>query len=174
MRPQRNWGGNHAYRFARFHEPDTLDELISLVGEATRLRVIGSRHCFNDIGDTDPVAGDLVSLRQLPSHHEVDSERRVVRVSAAASYGEPAAGLHAEGWALPNLASLDARPALPRRVDDVQEVGDLGDEVVDVRVPLAVVRRGEQHLRVVVEEHEPHVVNAADLIGPDQVAAEQL
>jgi len=106
MRRERNWGGNHTYSFARFHEPDTLDELISLVGEATRLRVIGSRHCFNDIGDTDPVAGDLVSLRQLPSHHEVDFESRVVRVPAAASYGELAAGLHAEGWALPNLASL--------------------------------------------------------------------
>jgi xylitol oxidase len=106
MRPERNWGGNHAYRFARFHEPESLDELISLVGEATRLRVVASRHCFNDIGDTDAVAGDLVSLRRLPTHHEVDSERRVVRVSAAASYGELAAGLNAEGWALSNLASL--------------------------------------------------------------------
>ena len=67
VRPERNWAGNHAYRFARFHEPDTLDELISLVDEATRLRVVASRHCFNDIGDTDAVAGDLVSLRRLPT-----------------------------------------------------------------------------------------------------------
>ena len=65
MGPERNSAGNHAYSFGRFHEPDTLDELISLVGEATRLRVVASRHCFNDIGDTDPVAGDLVSLRRL-------------------------------------------------------------------------------------------------------------
>ena len=106
MKPEWNWAGNHAYRFARFHEPDTVDELVSLVGEARHLRVVASRHCFNDIGDTDAVDGDLVSLRQLPSHHEVDSETRVVRVSAAASYGELGARLHAEGWALPNLASL--------------------------------------------------------------------
>ena len=106
MGPERNWGGNHAYSFARFHEPDTLDELISLVGEATHLRVVASRHCFNDIGDTNALTGDLVSLRHLPLHQEVDSERRVVRVSASASYGALAAGLQAEGWALPNLASL--------------------------------------------------------------------
>src|SRR5215471_18633239 len=50
------------------------------------------------------------------------------------------------------LGAADAGPALPRRVDDVEEVGDLRREVVDVGIPVAVVRGREEHPRVVVEE----------------------
>ena len=48
--------------------------------------------------------------------------------------------------------------------DDVQFVGNLRREVVDVGVPVAVEGRGEEHPRVVVEEHEAHVVEGADLL----------
>ena len=44
-------------------------------------------------------------------------------------------------------------------------IGNLRREVVDIGVPLAVIGRGEEKLRVVVEEHEAHVVDGADLVG---------
>ena len=58
----------------------------------------------------------------------------------------------------------NAGPAVPGGVDDVQVVGNLRHEVVDVGVPIAVKGRGEEQPRVVVEEHEAHVVEGADLV----------
>ena len=72
------------------------------------------------------------------------------------------------------LRAANPRPAFPRRVDDVQVVGDLRHEVVDVGVPVAVEGRGEEQLRVVVQEHEAHVVEGADLVRAVEVAVQQL
>src|SRR5262249_11490384 len=44
------------------------------------------------------------------------------------------------------LRTADARPAFPGRVDDVEIVRNLGREVVDVRVPVAVIGGGEEEL----------------------------
>ena len=54
-----NWAGNHTYVAARLLEPESLDELQEPSGASRSLRVLGSRHSFNDIADT---TGDLVSL----------------------------------------------------------------------------------------------------------------
>src|SRR6185295_7930651 len=52
----------------------------------------------------------------------------------------------------------DSRPAFPGRVHQIQIIWNQRDEVVDVGVPIAIEGRGEEQFRVVVEEHEPHVV----------------
>src|SRR5215471_19586369 len=44
------------------------------------------------------------------------------------------------------LRSAYSWPTLPCRIDDVQVVGNLCREVVDVRIPIAIVRGGEEHL----------------------------
>ena len=64
-----NWAGNYAYTAARLHEPASLDELQTVVRAVPRLRVLGSRHAFNDIADT---TGDLVSLARMPKIVELD------------------------------------------------------------------------------------------------------
>ena len=46
----------------------------------------------------------------------------------------------------------------------IQDVGDLGAEVIDVGIPVAVVSAGEQHLRVVVQKDPAHVVNSANQV----------
>ncbi|HUP83914.1 MAG TPA: FAD-binding protein [Candidatus Limnocylindria bacterium] len=99
----RNWAGNHTYRAARVVRPRNLDELRGVVAGATELRVLGSRHSFNDIADT---AGDLVSLEQMPRVVEIDSAARLVRIDGAVRYGELCARLDSSGFALDNLASL--------------------------------------------------------------------
>ncbi len=45
---------------------------------------------------------------------------------------------------------------------EVEDVWDLGGEIVDVRIPVAVVRAGKEQLRVVIQEHPAHVVHRAN------------
>ncbi|MER7445098.1 FAD-binding protein [Micromonospora avicenniae] len=101
--PRRNWAGNVRYSARRFHRPTSVDQLRRLVAAAERVRVVGTGHSFNRLGDTD---GDLVSLAGLPSEITIDRDRRQVTVAAALRYGDVATRLHAEGYALANLASL--------------------------------------------------------------------
>ena len=98
-----NWAQNLTYRAARRHRPTSVAELQSLVASSTRLKALGTRHCFNDIADTD---GDQVDLSALPPVLEIDSARATAQVSAASRYGDVAATLDAAGFAVPNLASL--------------------------------------------------------------------
>lgn len=67
------------------------------------MRVLGSRHCFNDIADTD---GTLIVLDRLPFLFDVNEQRDAVRVSGGLRYGDISSHLDAEGLAIANLASL--------------------------------------------------------------------
>ncbi|MDN3054064.1 FAD-binding protein [Streptomyces sp. SRF1] len=98
-----NWAGNITFSAARLHHPDTADELRRIVGSADRVRVLGTGHSFNRIADTD---GDLVSLDRLPHRVEIDPGKRTATVAAGMRYAQVAQALHAEGFALANLASL--------------------------------------------------------------------
>jgi xylitol oxidase len=102
MGAERNWAGNIIYRGEAAH-PTTLDEARALIGTGGPVRMLGTRHCFNDIADT---AGTLVALDRLPQVFEISPERDAVRVSGALRYGDIAPLLEAEGLALANLASL--------------------------------------------------------------------
>jgi alditol oxidase len=99
---ERNWAGNLTYRARRLHRPASLDELRKLLTTAPRIRVLGSRHSFSDIADTD----ELVSLDGLPGDVAVDSAGGTVTVPAAMRYGDLAMVLDDHGLALANLASL--------------------------------------------------------------------
>jgi xylitol oxidase len=99
---ERNWAGNHTYRAAALHRPATLDQVRELVAGAGRLRVLGSRHSFNDIADS----AELLSLDGLPADVVVDHAAGTVSLAGGLRYGELAEVLKAEGLALANLASL--------------------------------------------------------------------
>ena len=98
-----NWAGNYAYRAGSLYEPESLDELQEVVRSHRSLRVLGSRHSFNDIADT---TGDLVSLGRLPRIFELDRQAGTVTVDGAVRYGELCGALDDAGFALHNLASL--------------------------------------------------------------------
>ena len=101
--PGRNWAGNLVYGASRLERPRTIDEVAHIARTAGRVKVLGSRHSFNDIADTDGVA---ISLDTLEGGIEIDASERVAEVPGGIRYGELASALHEHGWALPNLASL--------------------------------------------------------------------
>ena len=98
-----NWAGNHPYVAASIHEPESIERLQEIVRSARTLRVLGSRHSFNDVADS---TGDLVSLRRMPRIFRLDRGARTVTVDAGVRYGELCAELDSAGFALHNLASL--------------------------------------------------------------------
>lgn len=99
----RNWAGNLEYRSAALAEPTTLDDLRELAATVPHLLALGTRHSFSTVADTE---GLHVSTSGLGLQMELDTECRSVRVPAHTRYGDLAQWLHAQGWALPNLASL--------------------------------------------------------------------
>lgn len=98
-----NWAGNLTYRARRLHTPESIDQLRGIVASARSLRVLGSRHSFNEIADT---TGDLVSLSRLPRVFDLDPAAATVTVDGGVRYGDLCGRLDAAGFALHNLASL--------------------------------------------------------------------
>src|SRR6185436_1833094 len=98
MAPEANWAGSYEYRARTIHEPDTVEQLQEIIAAAPRIRVLGSRHTFSDIADSD----ELVSLARLPA--DVTVHGTSVSVGGAVRYGELAPVLDEAGLALHNLA----------------------------------------------------------------------
>ena len=98
-----NWASNYTYQAARLHHPETIDQVQQLVRHGDTLKVLGSRHSFNDIADT---TADLISLDRLEPIVAFDHARRTVTVDGGVRYGQLCEQLHRAGYALPNLASL--------------------------------------------------------------------
>ena len=98
----KNWAGNYTYRARKLHRPSTIEQVQEIIVNAPRVRVMGSRHSFNDIADSS----ELVALEDMPKEVSVDHATNTVSFNAALKYGELAAALNAEGMALHNLASL--------------------------------------------------------------------
>jgi xylitol oxidase len=99
----RNWAGNLEYATADVRRPRSVAELQELVPHARRVRALGRRHSFSEVGDTD---GILVSTAELPLDVEVDRASGEACVPAAATYAQVTGRLHEEGLALHNLGSL--------------------------------------------------------------------
>ncbi|NND74929.1 MAG: FAD-binding protein [Ilumatobacter sp.] len=98
----RNWGGNHQFRATRLHRPRTIDDVASLAQQAQHLRVVGSRHSFTDIADSD----EVVTLADLDRDVELDEDAGTITVPAQTTYGDVARMLQPHGLALHNMASL--------------------------------------------------------------------
>jgi alditol oxidase len=98
-----NWAGNITYSSSEVVEPLSVNEVAEIVRRSHRVRTIGTRHCFNAIADT---AGIHISLRRMNRIDPVDRQRKTVTLEGGVRYGELVVALNAQGWALPNMASL--------------------------------------------------------------------
>ncbi|HVQ56703.1 MAG TPA: D-arabinono-1,4-lactone oxidase [Pyrinomonadaceae bacterium] len=101
--PKKNWAGNYAYKARGSHEPKDVTDIQEFVRRSEKIKAVGSRHCFNDIADTN---GIQISTRLLEPVIEIDETAMTVTISSGLTYGDICPELHARGFALHNLASL--------------------------------------------------------------------
>ncbi len=99
----KNWAGNLEYSTDRLYPAQSVAQVQELVRKHPQLKVLGSRHCFNNIADS---THNLVSLEPMSEVVSLDANARTVTVDAAMRYGQLAPYLDRQGFALHNLASL--------------------------------------------------------------------
>jgi xylitol oxidase len=99
----KNWSGNFEFSTDRVATANSLEQVRNFVKSQSKLKALGTRHCFNKIADSKD---NLLSMRSLDHSVEVDAANHTVTVDAGITYGKLAPILDAKGFALHNLASL--------------------------------------------------------------------
>ena len=99
----KNWAGNLEYGTDRLYSANSVDEIRSYVLKQNKLKVLGSRHCFNNIADS---THSLLSLKAMDEVVALDPDSRTVTIHAGMTYGQLCPYLDRKGFALNNLASL--------------------------------------------------------------------
>jgi xylitol oxidase len=99
----KNWAGNLVYGTDNVQYPKSVEEVQKLVREHPKLKVLGTRHCFNNIADSK---NDLLSTNKMNQIVSLNAKQHTVTVEGGIKYGELAPYLHQQGFALHNLASL--------------------------------------------------------------------
>ena len=99
----KNWAGNLEYSTDRLYLASSLEQVQEFVRKQGRLKVLGTRHCFNNIADSTE---NLLSLKPMDKVVDLDAQARTVTVDAGMSYGQLCPYLASKGFALHNLASL--------------------------------------------------------------------
>jgi xylitol oxidase len=98
-----NWAGNLEYGTDHLYAAKSLEQVQEFVKKQAKLKVLGSRHCFNNIADSKD---GFLSLKPLDEIVSLDAQARTVTVDGGITYGQLAPLLHEKGFALHNLASL--------------------------------------------------------------------
>ena len=99
----KNWAGNLEYGTNRLHPARSLEEVQSYVKKQRKMKVLGTRHCFNNIADS---RDEFLSLQSMDDVVALKPESRSVSVHAGMTYGQLSPYLDSKGYALHNLASL--------------------------------------------------------------------
>ncbi len=99
----KNWAGNLEYSTNKIDYPKSVEEVQQLVKKYKKLKVLGTRHCFNTIADSKY---NFISLRDMNKVATLDAAAKTVTVEGGMKYGELCPWLNAKGFALHNLASL--------------------------------------------------------------------
>jgi xylitol oxidase len=99
----KNWAGNIEYSTDRVQTSTSIEQLQDYVKKENKLKVLGTRHCFNNIADSKD---QFLSLRPMDNVIAIDAAKRTVTVGAGITYGKLCPYLDRKGFALHNLASL--------------------------------------------------------------------
>jgi alditol oxidase len=98
-----NWAGNLEYGTDRLYPAQSLEQVQQFVKQHSRLKVLGTRHCFNHIADS---VDGFLSMPSMDKAIALDRQARTVTVEAGIRYGQLCPHLDEQGFALHNLASL--------------------------------------------------------------------
>ena len=99
----KNWAGNLDYSTDRLYSANSVEEVRNYVKKQSQLKVLGTRHCFNNIADS---RHSFLSLKPMDEVVALDPAAHTVTVNAGMTYGQLCPYLHSKGFALHNLASL--------------------------------------------------------------------
>ncbi len=99
----KNWAGNLEYSTDRLYAATSLEQVRDYVRKENRLKVLGTRHCFNNIADSKD---SFLSLKPMNEVIAIDPAKHTVTVSGGITYGQLCPYLDSKGFALQNLASL--------------------------------------------------------------------
>jgi len=99
----KNWAGNLEYSTDRLYAAKSVEEVRNFVKNQNKLKVLGTRHCFNNIADSKDI---FLSLRSLNEMIALDPKGSTVTVDAGITYGQLCPIIDSKGFALHNLASL--------------------------------------------------------------------
>ncbi|HEX4809104.1 MAG TPA: D-arabinono-1,4-lactone oxidase [Bryobacteraceae bacterium] len=97
-----NWSGNIVYSTDHVHEAASIEQIRSLLRTEEKLKVLGTRHCFNSIADSRYNLLSLKPMREIA----LDTAAHTVTVDAGVTYGQLGPYIDSKGFALHNLASL--------------------------------------------------------------------
>jgi len=98
-----NWAGNLTYGTDKLTNAMSVEQVQSFVKQHKNFKVLGTRHCFNNIADSK---NEFISLTQMDPAITINAAENTVTVNAGTRYGTLAEYLHKHGYALHNLASL--------------------------------------------------------------------
>ena len=98
-----NWAGNLVYSTDDVSDAASIGQIRSLLRSRDKVKVLGTRHCFNSIADS---RYHLLSLKPMHEVVALDAGARTVTVEAGVTYGQLCPYLDSKGFALHNLASL--------------------------------------------------------------------
>lgn len=99
----KNWAGNFEFSTDRVYNAPDVQQVQEIVRKYDKLKVIGSRHCFNRIADS---TDNLISLKEMDKMLVLDEKALTVTVGSGMKYGQLCSYLDSKGFALHNLASL--------------------------------------------------------------------
>jgi len=104
----KNWAGNIQYGTQHLYSANSIDQVRDFVKKQKDFKVLGTRHCFNQIADSKHQFLSLAAMSEKPMDEVMvlDAQAGTVTVAASTKYGQFAPRLHEEGFALHNLASL--------------------------------------------------------------------
>jgi xylitol oxidase len=97
-----NWAENFAYSTENLHEAGSIEQIRDVLNAHDKVKVLGTRHCFNSIADSRYHLLSLSPMREM----SLDADARTVTVGAGVTYGQLGPHLDSKGFALHNLASL--------------------------------------------------------------------
>ncbi len=98
-----NWAGNFTFSTHNLYYPHSVTEVQELVKKYSKVKALGTKHCFNRIADSKH---NLISLKEMNCDISLDESAHTVTVNGGVKYGELSPYLDSKGYALHNLASL--------------------------------------------------------------------
>jgi hypothetical protein len=100
----KNWASNIQHNTPFFEQPATESEIIDLVKNHKKIRVVGTGHSWSALCKSDELLINLDKYNQITN---IDKQNKLITVQAGIKLWQLNNLLHKEGLALTNLGSID-------------------------------------------------------------------